>query len=409
MRSDYSISVYRDIHAIEQEWRAFQAHATLTPYQHWEVIHAWLNTVGLHHRRKLQIITIHYQSELVTILPMMITRQCGLRVLSWIGDAHLNYHGGLYLHSHIAPLGYREIHALWAEIEKRLLRHDVCVLRQQPVEFAGLISPFHYFDPLPAADQSHQIHLPDHDYDGFLKATRSKATRKRYRNAENRLNKLGECRFAWHTDPESGAHWIDRLFAQRNARFESLGIPLEKNRQAYQDFYKQLLKQNTGNPRRQALVSVLTLDGDPLAIGFSYQGQDQVQAMLSSITADDRQKHSPGEILLRKELQSYCDDAEVNVIDYGVGSDTYKLAWCNAQTPLFETYRPRSLLGHCLVPVLRTCIWSKRQIKSSRRLWRGLRKLRSFLPPRKKACLIWPGLYQVDAFTVPLCQSISVV
>ncbi len=361
--------------AVELEWKKFEQQAILSPYQKWDVIHAWLETVGLPKGAELVLISIRLGDELVALLPFMLSTNCGLRVLSWFNDPHLNYQGGLWSRQFLITVDDDEMEQVWNCVKSTIPKFDYMALTQQLLETAGLKSAFSLLNKLPSPNVSHQLILHHHDYDQLLLDTRSKSTRKRYRNIDSRLQKIGQLDFRIIKDDSETTHFIHELFEQRKQRFDELGISTEENQQAYEEFYQKLVEVDNDI---SAYVSILALDGEPLSIGFILEHNGEAHALLSSMTTTPLCKHSPGETLLRNEFRYHCEN-ELTLVDFGVGSAPYKKAWCNNQLELFDCYQANSVVGHLAIVLLRIKSQAKSRIKNSQRIWKVFQKVRTFL------------------------------
>lgn len=377
LQPKYSIAIHNDVEKIETEWRALEEHAWMTPYQKWDLIKAWLDSVGLPDNAQLTIAVVTHSDHVVCILPMMI-KPCGfLKVLTWLADAHFNYHGGLYDREFITTLSRNEFDELWQTITASLPRFDYLEFKQQAREWDGHFSPFDSIDQTPSANATHQLIFPHHDFEQLLNETRSKSTRKRIRNEERRFQREGELVCEVVEGLEANCDYLQQLFAQRSARFQELGIKLEANQKDYQAFYENVLINAQKKQDQSAFLMTVKLDDELLATGLMLLAQNKCYTMLNSMTNTQRRQLSPGDLLLRRVL-AYCCDHNIKLIDMGAGNDHYKTAWCNHEITLFDSFKAESLLGHVAVPLLRCSNMTKRRIKNSKLAWQFYRKVRAF-------------------------------
>lgn len=376
LQPTYSVTIHQEMESIEAEWRTLERQAVMTPYQKWDLIKAWLDSVGLPEGAQLTIASLRDGDTVVCILPMMI-KPCGLlRVLSWLADTHFNYQGGLFDKSFLKGLDRRSFLQIWDNVLAALPRFDYIELKQQAVEWDGFHSPFTYLDQHPAANTTHQLIFPHFDFDRLLNETRSKSTRKRIRNEERRFAKEGEVVCEVVEGLEENGHYLQQLFDQRSARFRELGIKLEENQTAYQKFYENVLINAQEKQDRSVFLMIIKLNDELLATGLMMLAQNKCYTLLNSMTNSHYRQLSPGDLLLRRAL-AYCCEHEIKLIDMGVGNDRYKTAWCNHEVALFDSFKAVSVLGHVAVPVLRVSNVIKRRIKNSKAAWGLYRKLRA--------------------------------
>ena len=89
---------------------------------------------------------------------------------------------------------------------------------------------------------------------------------------------------------------------------------------------------------------------------------------LSSLAEDERQRQSPGALLLKHQIAEACAK-DIAFYDIGVGAARHKDDWCDVVQPLFDAFIALKPLGLLLTLPLATMARLKRAIKSNQHLW----------------------------------------
>lgn len=384
----YQVQHSDDLNELESAWRNLEAENPVSVYQRFDWISTWYQNVilGSPHQNDLQpqLIHIYKNEQLVAILPLSIRVKKGIRFLSWLGDEHFNYMGGVYQTGFLEALDEVTFKQLWLQIRTVLPHYHVMWLTHQALEINNFPSPFRWLNQSPAANSSHQLLFPHHDWDELLKELRSKSTRKRMRNEESRLSREGELSWKKVTQIDDVENYLETLFAQRQERFKVLGIDQESNVDHYQEFYLALLKGSLERGDDLAYMMVIELDQEVLATIVVAQTSDKLYLIINSMTNSRFQQWSPGDYLLRIVMQKACDQNAL-LIDFGLGEDSnYKTAWCNNTKIMFESIQGEGLIGKTVAEVLITTIRTKRKIKQSPKLWRWYCEYRMWRQSKNK-------------------------
>ena len=377
---DLRIDCHGSLDDAMESWRELESRgAAPTVYQAWSWVSAWQEKVGEASGARLALVAIADERGPVALWPFAIRREKGLKILSWIGDSHFNYPGGLFLPDFLARLDPAAFRKLWRRVEKRLPRYDVAWLTSQLPEHGAARSPFQWLDRRPSPNSAHRLEFAHHDWPRLLTELRGKKTRKRMRNEESRLSREGRVAFEIVTGDDALPAALEELFAQRNARFRALGITLEPRLDAYRRFYLQLLRASAdegSGPDRYYLLR-LSLDDEMLAALLVAEKDGVAYPLINSMTLSRYSRWSPGDYLLRHLIEDACA-RRLRAIDFGLAEDSnYKTAWCNRRAETYETIRGRSLYGKSAALLLTARTAAARRIKQSPRAWACYRFFRS--------------------------------
>jgi CelD/BcsL family acetyltransferase involved in cellulose biosynthesis len=99
-----SIAIETDIVALAETWRAFEPTALATPYQSYDWIRPFAETIGAAHAMTLRYALVRdAEGALCALLPLAVTGRNGFRFAEFIGGKHANYHMGLYAPAFATP------------------------------------------------------------------------------------------------------------------------------------------------------------------------------------------------------------------------------------------------------------------------------------------------------------------
>ncbi len=377
------IRCFGDLAQVREAWHCLEAQgAATTIYQSWDWVSAWhrhLISSATGKRAQVVIVEVLAGEHTVALLPMMIRREKGVRILSWLGDSHFNFPGGLFQAYFLKGLDRASFQRLWRRIGKALPAYDVAWFTSQLPQLDDADSPMQWLHRRPSPNSAHRLVFEHHDWQKLLTELRSRSTRKRMRNEESRLSREGEVVFEEVNAEQEIDAAVDAVFRQRERRFRALGIPLEPRMADYQRFYRSLLQQSlhAANPSSRFYLLLLKLDGELLASLLIAEKDGVVYPLINSMTTSRYSRWSPGDYLLRHLIADACERNMV-AIDFGLAEDSsYKTAWCNRRVEIYETIHGNGLYGKAVAFVIIGRTTLARRIKQSPRAWAWYQFFRS--------------------------------
>lgn len=356
-----NIETLTDMADVRDLWTGFEKHAVCSAYQRFVWADTWHRTIGKETGAN-PVITVlkDNQGEVSAILPFLTHRRGPVRTATWLGDANMNYHMGLFRRDRIAGFGAHELRTVLQTVARR---HgvDLFALSNQPFTWDGFENPFQALPHAPSADIAYCQRL-EGEFEAFYTAQRSNKARSQLRRKERRMAE--ECVLESRTATDSGEalDLIGVYLEQKKARFAKQGIANPFADETVQAFLRDLVttKDKDGEPAMR--LDALYCDGKAIAImgGTGLNGRYSVNIV--SITNGLEARNSPGEILLRDLVERLYARGE-KAFDLGVGDARYKREWCVPDL-LFNTVLPVSALGHCATFAFNAERVLKRQIKS---------------------------------------------
>ncbi|MGV6859761.1 MAG: GNAT family N-acetyltransferase [bacterium] len=374
------ISCQQDPASLKDDWERLEAYGRCTPYQQFSWINGFLENIDTKSPHYFITVRTEETSRILAILPFTLRKQWGCKTLTWLGNKHFNYLGGLYDPQWLDALDEPSFKTLWARIKQQLPPFDVLKLNDQPASTpvgGERPSPFLWLDQTPSPNTSHQLIYPHHNWPELLISMRNKKTRKRMRNEESRLSREGELGWKTLTTEQEVDHFLPILLQQRLARLKELGIKAEDDQNKYFQLYRRQLTQSLAGKDNGMRMMVITLDKEMLAGIVFFSWRNSYYPLINSMTQSRFRSWSPGEYLLRLMMIQGCEE-QITAVDYGPGEDKYKTAWCNHDTSLRETLIPETLTGRISIHLMLGSTQLKRHIKTSPTLWETYRKLRKW-------------------------------
>ncbi|WP_137390701.1 GNAT family N-acetyltransferase [Rhodoligotrophos defluvii] len=368
------ISCHCDIDALREVWRGFQQRAFGSFYDTWEWNEAWQHCIGQAEGVSPRIILGHDEDDrLLFLLPLSVRRRLGCVVLSWLTAPTLNYGLGLYNPDFLTEIG-GDLAAAWPEILRAAGPVDAVHLAPMPVRWQGRPHPLRQIFSARGANSVYVIHL-DGDYEALYARKRSGESRRSAKKRDGRLNREGELHFGLPQTAAEAHRIIEAMFEQHAGRMGELGIGGAVAGE--RAFLHRLVDQYSTYGEGLAPFA-LTLDGYPLSVALGGVYGRAYYALILSMTDGPMRKHSPGDAVLRRTIEA-CSKAGLTLFDFGAGQADYKDAWADEVIPLYHALAASTLRGVPYVASASVANACKRRLKSSRRLWPRLRRLRRSL------------------------------
>lgn len=360
-----SIAIETDIAALADSWRAFEATALTTPYQSYDWIRPFAETIGAAHDMALRFALVRdSKGALCALLPLTVTGRSGFRFAEFIGGKHANYHMGLYAPAFAAQLNAKLTTQLLTEIGHAIGGLDALAFVNQPVTWQGVSNPAALLAAGPSPSRAYKLALIAGDGDASLKRSMSSHARKKLKNKHSRFKDFGPSVLTRAKTPAAAARIIDAFLSQKAERFRAMGVPDPFAEPAMRAFLEQgAIGDGSGRPAIE--LYALDLDGRTVA---TYVGATQGERFSGMATSFDMAsatvKTSPGELLLAELIRLKASEG-VAVFDLGVGEARYKTTFCDDHDDLVDSFVPLTLKGRLFARIARAKRELKRRIKRS--------------------------------------------
>ncbi|RYE34624.1 MAG: GNAT family N-acetyltransferase [Hyphomicrobiales bacterium] len=360
-----SIAIETDIAALAERWRAFESTALVTPYQSYDWVRSFVETIGAAHDMALRYALVRdTDGELVALLPLVITRRSGFRFAEFIGGKHANYHMGLYAPAFAAQLDAAQIARMLTEIGHAIGGLDAFALVNQPVIWQGVANPAAKLAAGPSPSRAYKLALIAGDGDATLRRSMSSHARKKLKNKHSRFKDFGPSVLTRAATPSEATRIIDAFLTQKAERFRAMGVPDPFAEPAMRAFLERAALAS-GSERPAIELYSLDLGGRPVATYVGATQGERFSGMATSFDmASETVKTSPGELLLAELIRLKAREG-VAVFDLGVGEARYKTTFCDDHDDLVDSFLPLTFKGHVFARIARGKRELKRQIKRS--------------------------------------------
>lgn len=359
-----SITVESDIATLQDVWRAFEATALVTPYQAYDWMRPFVETVGAAQGMRFRYALLRdAEGALLALLPLVVTRRSGARFAELIGGKHSNYHMGLYAPAFAAGLDAALTARMLSEIGAAIGGLDALIFVNQPATWQGIANPPALLASGPSPSRVYKLALAG-DGEATLKRSMSNHARKKLRNKRSRFAEYGPSAVNRARTPEEIERVVAAFAAQKTERFRDMGVPDPFAEPGIREFLKRAAVAGGERPPVIELYS-LDLAGECVA---TYIGATQGRRFSGMATSFDMAsptiRTSPGELLLAELIAAKSREG-LAAFDLGIGEARYKTTFCDDHDDLVDTFLPLTLKGRFFVATARAKRELKRRIKSS--------------------------------------------
>jgi CelD/BcsL family acetyltransferase involved in cellulose biosynthesis len=359
-----------DFESAEQIWRALERNAHLTPYQRFDFLRLWQKHIGTKEAVE-PMIAVGYDSagEPLCLLPLGTFPHGPFRAARFLGGKHANYNFGLWRKG--AAFDAAFVKSLIAEISSQRPDLATLELHNQPLHWHGLDNPFLCMPHQPSPSPGYRLKLGEPG-EAVLARQLTASYRGRIRGKERKLAKLEDYRYFVASTPEDVKRIMDAFFVQKREYMALQKIPNPFEEPEVKAFLREAAL--TGALEIHALEG----GGEVLALYAGLSDGERLSTMISSFTASENSRNSPG-IITIAHMVANAADRGFTMLDLGVGEAEYKFVFCDQTEDLFDSYLPLSAAGHALVPLMRAQAGLKRFVKTTPALWRMARAVRGVL------------------------------
>ena len=354
-----------DLAALEADWLALEADALVTPYQAYDWVRPFVETIGHAEGMEFRFVRVEDgRGDLLALFPLVITRRLGTRFAEFIGGKHANYHMALYRPDFAGALDATAVRLLLQEIGTAIGGIDALFLINQPTEWQGVANPPAILAAGQSPSRAYKLALEAGDGEGTLRRSMSKHARKKMTTKRNRFAEYGPSELVQARSEAEIARVLDAFLAQKAARFAQMGVPDPFAAPAIRSFLRQGA---IGQPGRPPVIELYSLDlaGRSVATHVGAVQGKRFSGMATSFDLlSETARTSPGEILLVELIKRKCQ-AGLTMFDLGVGEARYKTTICDDSDELVDTFFPLTAKGRAYAQYSQAKRALKRRIKAS--------------------------------------------
>jgi CelD/BcsL family acetyltransferase involved in cellulose biosynthesis len=353
-RVEPSLVVFDRLPDAREDWIALRETAVVSPYQNYDYVAAWFETIGRARGLEPMIVVARAPDGLpLALFPLATHQAAGLRVAEFLCGRERNLNLGLFRPGG----GFDSRGLLLAAARGRPKPPDLLYLRNQPRRFGAFENPLLGRDACPSPSFAYGTALPA-SVDA-LDCQTSKASRKKLRKKEKRLTELGALVFEHGASGERAREIIAALIAQKSALLAAKGAADVFEAPEMRAFLERACHAGAME------VHALRLSGRIIATYVGPAKHGRLSALANSYDMDEEiARCSPGDILLRALMRDLIARGFA-YFDLGVGEARYKNAVCDETIELYDLVMPVTRRGALAAPLLRTFLDGKRRIKQT--------------------------------------------
>src|ERR1700688_5075558 len=335
---DIRLSVYDDLSAIEQDWRAFEQHADCTVFQSFDWLATWQRHIGARDGTMPAIVVGRDGAgDMLFIFPLSIRAASFARELTWLGSDLCDYNTPLLAPAFSERFDRAQFISLWENITQRLqdnarLQFDFINLTKMPEIIGTQQNPMRHLAVTINPSGAYLTHLAD-NWEMFYTAKRSSATRRRDRTKRARLAKVRDIKLVNPADRTETLGMLDTLMQQKTRSFAHKGVANLFARPGYVAFYRALAT----DPKASHLAHVSTLMVGTIAaalnLGLTYRGC--YYHLLASYDDGEVSRFGAGTAHLQ-DLLHLAIDRGFRIFDFTIGDERYKRDWSDTVLTLYD-------------------------------------------------------------------------
>lgn len=256
--------------------------------------------------------------ELAVLLPLVITRQGRISVVSWASLGVSDY--GAPLLGPKSPTTARDAAALWIAVKGALRGCDLIQLSNMPPEIDGRPNPFTLAKSLlPSRHASHSLTLTG-TVEEFL-ASRGKKYRKEAERCTRLLSEKGTPEFRRaQTDAEIGEAY-NTLQAQQRQRHQAHASNYQLDQPAFAKFFDTALR--AGTPVHAAHIFTLKAGFETGAVLYGISHGTTFTLLRIATAGESWKRVSPGRLIVLDTMRYFLAHG-VTTFDMGIGDYEFK-------------------------------------------------------------------------------------
>jgi CelD/BcsL family acetyltransferase involved in cellulose biosynthesis len=298
-------------------------------------------------------------SNPLMLLPLGIERRHGVRVLSFL-DGGLSDYNSPVVFPATRNWGVNEVRSIWQALQRILPSFNLAILEKMPEQIGDLRNPLTLLGTSRLPVSGHAMTLSG-TWDEFVaKRLPHRRSRRRYRR---QLEERGKLTFETAKQPEQFGAFLTTLIRQKIRRHRETLTVAGFDQPGYRSFVKEVTDSlPTPVPIH---LSALKSDQTVIAAHWGYVVGSRFYYMIPSYEGDAWRAFAPGH-LLTEELIQWSFANGIDVFDFGIGDEDYKLEYCDVVIPLHIASIPVTFKGVAYCAALKVTEKLKRRLKTTR-------------------------------------------
>jgi CelD/BcsL family acetyltransferase involved in cellulose biosynthesis len=369
------IDVIRNMAEAEARWRESEGPDYLyTPYQRFELLNAWQQTIGRHEGvTPFIVIACDADNRPLLLLPLAAGRENGVKVARFMGGKHPTFNMALWRREFAETVTRTELDAFIASVRAPSDGVDVLAFTQQPLRWRNIANPLAALAGQPSANPCPLLIMTP----GCKPEERvSASARRRLRNKERKLQALPGYRYFVAATDVDIHRLLDAFFIVKPQRMALSKLPDVFSDAATKSFVRAACLSTLSNGARAIELHALECDSELISIFACVTDGERFSTMFNTYTISENARYSPGLVLLRHMIDQFGERGYSSV-DFGVGSDEYKLTFCKNDEPIVDAFFPLTARGKFAALGMSSLTHAKRLVKHNPALLQMAQMLRN--------------------------------
>jgi CelD/BcsL family acetyltransferase involved in cellulose biosynthesis len=362
--ASFAVCAYDRIADVSSDWPVGGNVATRARYHVFQTrtfLEVWCATFGT--ARNVRTFFVEVRDGFgapVLFLPLAITRRAGARVLSFIDEEVADYNTPvLFPVAWSWDIGAAE--TLMRAIIGALPAFDVLRFDKMPVEVGGLVNPLNLLADGTNDVQCHAVNLKR----SLAEIEKSQPQRKTMARKMRGLERMAPTHLVIAETEAQRSAMLECFLKQKQRRFEETRVPGFDSVPAKEAFFR--LGTETFAKAGMMRFSALYVGDEIVATLWGLVDKKYYYGLMLSFEGEAWEKHSVGRISFLW-TQEWLHKNGFEVLDLGIGDETWKLEHCDITVPLSRKEVVMTLKGR--IHVMRRRFVEKLQ---SLPLWQRLR------------------------------------
>lgn len=370
-----SVAILHSMAEAEQHCRTLQKTNLLAaPYQTFELLSAWqINAGQPEGAAPLIVVAFDTDNQPLMMMALEVWRENGAQVARFMGGKHLTFNMPVWRSDFASSVTAANLDKIVRAVGSEGV--DVLALTQQPKSWAGIANPLAAFAGQPSTNRCPMMTLhPGNKPEDRI----STSTRRRLRNKERKLQSLPGYRYAIAATDADVNRLIDAFFRVKPLRMALSKLPNVFADETVQAFIRAACLAKLPSGERAITLHALECDDEMISLFACVADGQRFSTMFNTYTISENAKYSPGLILLRHMIDHYAELGYTS-LDFGVGSDDYKMIFCKKDEPLIDGFIPLTALGKFAALRMSSLTKAKRLVKQNPAMMQMVQMLRNAL------------------------------
>jgi CelD/BcsL family acetyltransferase involved in cellulose biosynthesis len=362
--SPFVVQIFRSYAPLRAAWLQLEADGEFYPFQTFAWISKFIDTLAAALAITPILVLVSDQSGApVVIAPLCLRRRGDLMSLEFMDCGLADYNAPLLRKGADKRPTKDEFIKLWQSVLVSVEPVDVVHLNKMPERIGEESNPFLWLNNHAHAN-SYQAKLTG-SFDEFWQS-RPVKLRQDSRRKRRRLNERGKLEFRTAHTVEEAESFTSAMIRLKSRRYRATSVKDMFEHAEYRSFYLELAREQV--PHGIVSVSALMLDGTPIAAHWGLASRGRLYYIMPAFDLDNWWSYSVGRLAI-EDLVRWCYEQGMQVLDFTVGDEAYKLDWAEETTPLYVHLSGRSIAGKIYVAFRATRYTTRRVARRHARLY----------------------------------------